>query len=135
LTPRRTFRLGRQAHEGATRSPVRVRQYYQDLIACSEFLQLSSAGLPEPTFAADRDRVLVAKNMQCSPPTAQRARYQPQARSLGCSTSVSTTENPRDTERQSVRLTASFLRPERRSVDGQMILKMPDTVSNPGLTC
>jgi hypothetical protein len=108
LTPRRTFRLGRQAHEGATRSPVRVRQYYQALIACSEFLQLSSAGLPEPTSAADRDRFLMAKNLQCSPPTAQRTRYQPQARSLACSTSVSTTENPRDTERHSVRLTASF---------------------------
>jgi hemolysin III len=25
LTPRRTFRLGRQAHEGATRSPLRAR--------------------------------------------------------------------------------------------------------------
>jgi len=36
LTPRRTFRLGRQAHEGATRSPVRVRQSYQDLIAGGE---------------------------------------------------------------------------------------------------
>ena len=84
MTPRRTSRLGRQANEGATRSPVRVRQYYQDLIACSEFLQLYSVGLPGPTSAADRDRFLVAKNMQCSPPTAQRARYQPQARSPAC---------------------------------------------------
>ena len=25
MTPRRTFRLGRQAHEGATRSPLRAR--------------------------------------------------------------------------------------------------------------
>jgi len=70
LTLRRTFRLGRQADESGDRSPVRVRQYYQDLIATGEFPQLSSVGPPEPTSAADRDWFLVAKNMQCSPPTA-----------------------------------------------------------------
>jgi len=82
----------------------------------------------------------VAKDLQCSrPPTPQRTQYQPQARSLACSISISTTSNPHDTESQSVRLTASFLRQcqcqERRSVDGQMILKMHDASRNPGLTC
>jgi hypothetical protein len=50
---------------------VRVRQYYQDLIVGGEFPQLSSVGPPEPTSAADRDRFFVAKNLQCSPPTAR----------------------------------------------------------------
>ena len=56
---------------------MRVRQYYQDLIAGGEFPQLSSVGPPEPTSAADRDRFFVAKSLQCSLPTAQRAQYQP----------------------------------------------------------
>ena len=81
-------------------------------------------GPPEPTSAADRDRFLVEKNMHCPPPTAQGSRYRPQARSLACSTSVSTTENSRDTASQSVRLTASFLRLYVQN-DGQMIFKMP----------
>ena len=40
-----------------------------------------------------------------------------------CSTSVSRTPDPHAIESQSVRLSANFLRPERRSDDGQMILK------------
>ncbi|HEX7267950.1 MAG TPA: hypothetical protein VF256_11050 [Streptosporangiaceae bacterium] len=66
----------------ATRSPVRVRQYHQDLIATGEFPQLSSVGPPEPTSAADRDRLLVAKDVQCSPADGPVDQYQPQARSL-----------------------------------------------------
>ena len=65
-------------------------------------------GPPELTSAADRDRFLVAKNVQLCPADGPVDQYQPQARSLACSTSVSTTPNSRDTESQSVRLTASF---------------------------
>jgi hypothetical protein len=55
----------------------------------------------------------------------QQTRYQPRAGALGCSTNVPATPDRRAIESQSVRLGASFLRPERRSDDGQMILKAP----------
>jgi hypothetical protein len=56
-----TFALDEQGSaEAEQRSLQRwrpaLRQYHQELIATSEFPQLSSVGPPEPTSAADRDR-------------------------------------------------------------------------------
>jgi hypothetical protein len=60
--------------------------------------------------------------------------YQPRARSSLCSTSVSPMSNRRAIEGRFVRLSASSLRPERRSDDGQMILKMARADPKPPLT-
>jgi AcrR family transcriptional regulator len=56
-----TFALDEQGSAKAEHRPLEqrqqaVRQYHQDLIATGEFPQLSSAGPPGPTSAADRDR-------------------------------------------------------------------------------
>src|ERR1035438_6870960 len=53
----------------------------------------------------------------------QDARPPRQTGSLSCSTSVTTTSNRRAAESRSVRLSANSPRPERRSDDGQRILK------------
>ena len=82
----------------------------------------ASLRMPRNTSA----RALAADDLHRShPSTAHRTRYQPQAGSLACSTSFSRTSNRRAIEGQLVGLSASSLRPERRSDDGQMILKVP----------
>lgn len=57
-----TFALDEQgsaavAEQSPGRSPDTLRRYHQELLATGEFPQLSSAGPPRPTSAAERDQI------------------------------------------------------------------------------